>query len=218
MNLINKEEIEIAYLDNKSILIVSYQYNNLDEMVSKNQYEVFRKFNIILNQFQGEIRHSEFMDNILNNYEYDYYIFFDIDCIPLKDNIVEYIINKIQKNSMIGIEQQCNCNSSINHIYAGPACFGISKEFYNELDRPSFKETHRSDVGEELTHICEEKNKNFFLFKKTFSENNLWKLGENDYFGHGCIYDEDLIYHQFEIFQNQNKFIKKCLEILNSNY
>ena len=93
-----------------------------------------------------------------------------------------------------------------------------NSKFYNELDRPSFKETHRSDVGEELTHICEEKNKNFFLFKKTFSENNLWKLGENDYFGHGCIYDEDLIYHQFEIFQNQNKFIKKCLEILNSNY
>ena len=215
MNLINKDEIEILQKNNIKIIIVSYQYNNLDNLVSKYQYDVFKKFNIELNQFQGNLKHSEFMNNIINNYDCDFYIFFDIDCIPLKEGIIEYIVEKIGQNSMIGIEQQSNSPFILSHIYAGPACFGISKQFYNDLGRPSFNGTDRSDVGEELTYSCEEKNKKFHIFKKTFSENNLWRLGLNDYFGHGTIYDNDLLYHQFEIFKNQDKFINKCKEILN---
>jgi hypothetical protein len=214
MNLINKNKLDITIIDNKTLLIMSYQYNNLDPLVSKYQYEVFKKFNIELNQFQGNLKHSEFMDKIINEYDYDFYIFFDIDCIPLKKGIIEYIIEKIGTTSMIGIEQQSNSPYILSHIYAGPACFGISKQFYNELGRPSFNGTKRSDVGEELTYICEEKCKKFYVFKKTYSENNLWKLGLKDYFGHGTIYEEDLLYHQFEILKNQYKFLDKCKEVL----
>lgn len=216
IELIKTSEIEYEYINNKKILICSYQYLNLDKRVSESQKKVFDKFNIKLNQFQGDDRHSYFMNHIIDNYDCDFYIYFDIDCIPLKKGIIEHIIKLIGEETMIGIEQQCNSNMSINHIYAGPACFGISKKFYNDLNRPLFTENSRSDVGEELTHICEEMGKEFLVFKKTSSENSLWKLGKDRYFGHGTVYENDLLYHQFEIFKNQEKFIKKCESILNT--
>ena len=86
-------------------------------MVSKYQYDVFKKFNIELNQFQGNLKHSEFMNNIINNYDCDFYIFFDIDCIPLKEGIIEYIVEKIGQNSMIGIEQQSNSPLKNTNFY-----------------------------------------------------------------------------------------------------
>lgn len=199
-----------------SVKIFSYCYRNIQATeVPLYQKLVFDLHGIKLNQFCGDVRHSEFMDHVMRTEDCDIYVFFDIDCIPVKSDIITNSINEMGNKICIkGIEQQCNCNSSINHIYAGPACFIISRDTYNAIGCPSFVETHRSDVGEELTHICESNGVEVLFFKKTYSVNNLWKLGENGWFGHGTEYDNGALYHQFEIGKTSTEFINKCKSIL----
>jgi len=206
---LNQEELKVTNIYGKTVFISSYCFESLDRRVPEWQKKVFDHLGVDLNQFVGSSRHPEFLDFIVNNMEFDYFIFFDIDCIPLNANIIQYIMDIIDFDSIIGIEQQCNSNESINHIYAGPACFGISKKLYNELNRPSFGENSRSDVGEEITYICENLGKKVNFFKKTHSENEIWKLGDR-FFGHGTTYENGLLYHQFQITQNVEKFITKC--------
>ena len=197
--------------------IVSCYYENLkDTNVPLYQKKVFDKFNINLEQHCISSRHSSFIDEVLRKDDSDIYCFFDVDCIPLVPNFIDIALDRLfsKQHSILGIEQQCNCNDSNNFIYCGPACFLITNETYNILGKPSAKETYRADVIGEFTYSALEKNVDTLYFKKTSSENNLWKLGENDFFGHGTIY-ENILYHQFEISTNIDKFINKCVEVIN---
>jgi hypothetical protein len=215
MNLIDKENIEILILEGKKIFIGTYGFNSLEPNIINYQKKVFDYFKIPINQFIGDVRHPEFMDNIIKNIDVDYFIFFDIDCIPLTSNVVEFLIDSIGEETMIGIEQQCNSKTNLEHIYAGPACFAISKKFYAEIGQPSFNETERSDVGEELTFACEKLGKPFKVIEKTNSEDEIWSLKGGRFFGHGTTYGDNIVYHQFEIRNYDGNFIKKCKEILN---
>jgi hypothetical protein len=216
MKLLNKKEIKFTTIADKKVFISSYSYENLNKDITSHQENVFNKFKIDLNQFVGKIRHAEFMDYIMSNIDSEIYVFFDVDCIPLKEGVIEFLVDKIKYDSMIGIEQQCNSLTTNEHIYAGPACFAITKTFYEQLGKPSFSENRRSDVGEELTFISESKNKEFHLLEKKSSEDNIWKLKGGRFFGHGTIYGDDLVYHQFEIRKFHDKFIKRCKEIIES--
>lgn len=228
LHLLDKKNFEFVFLDGKKIFISSYGLWDLNQEVFFAQKKVFDKFGITINQFFGRIGHPTFLDFVINNIESDFYIFFDIDCIPLVSDLVEYLINKIGYDSIIGIQQYQDLNHTYRfdfvprvtsfekkHIYCGPACFAISKIHYLTLGKPSFTETSRADVAEEFTFISREKGYKYHFLMKTSSDNKLWKLGEDDYFGHGTIY-ENKVYHQFEIRapQNVKKFLKKCNEVL----
>ncbi len=215
MKLIDKKDIEIVILNNKKVFVGSYGFNSLNSEIFNYQKKVFDYFETPINQFIGDIRHPEFMDFIVEHVDVDFYVFFDIDCIPLKKDILLTLIESIGETTMIGIEQQCNSKTNLEHLYAGPACFAISKKFYYEIGKPSFNETHRADVGEELTFKCELLGKDFKLIEKTHSEDEIWKLKGGRFFGHGTTYGDNLVYHQFEIRQYNDKFINKCKEILN---
>lgn len=215
MRLINKNEIEFVYLNNKKVFIGSYGFANLEPEISSYQEKVFKKYHTPINQYVGDVRHPEFMDKIIREIESDYYVFFDIDCIPLKENVIQHLIDSIGEETMIGIEQQCNSKGVIDHIYAGPACFAISSKFYNEISQPSFNETYRGDVGEELTYVCEALGKEFKVLPKFSSDDEIWSLKGGRFFGHGTTYGDGLVYHQFEIRNYSGDFIKKCKKILN---
>ncbi len=214
MRLVDKENIEILKLNGKKVFIGTYGFYSLDPEIILYQKKVFDYLSTPINQFIGDIRHPEFLDYAIRNIDADYFVFFDIDCIPLKKNVIEYLITMIGDETMIGIEQQCNSRNVRDHIYAGPACFAISKKFYEEIGEPSFNETTRSDVGEELTFACEQLGKPFKIIDKTHSEDEIWELKGGRFFGHGTIYGDNLVYHQFEIRNYNGNFINKCKEIL----
>jgi len=216
MILLDREEPEFLVINDKKILISSYSFKNLPTEIINSQKNVFNHLDIPINQYVGEVRHPQFLDFIINNIEADYFIFFDVDCVPLKTKIVEYLIDEIGEETMIGIEQQSNLRNFPEHIYAGPACFAISKKFYDYIGKVSFNETHRGDVAEELTFTCEKLEIPFKVMEKTHSENNLWPLKGGRYFGHGTTYGDNLLYHQFEIRKNIGNFINKCNYIINN--
>ena len=112
----------------------------------------------------------------------------------------------------------CNC-SPFNHLYAGPACLAFSTELYKSLGSPSLlQNSNKSDVGEELTWVCEEKNINVKFFRVSSTEIPRWKLPSGKDFGIGTTYSYnniDVLYHQFEIRKGSDNFVAKCKSILN---
>ena len=179
------------------------------------QKKVFDKFGLKLNQTFQNIDHAQWLTIISRYEDVDYLIFFDMDAIPLRKDFLEIVIARMyRKNKILGIEQKANHipNSS---IYAGPACFVISKSTYLELGQPSYSHTHRGDVGEELSILSREKGIEVDLFKFKSCLNPKWPYGDGRYFGIGTTY-EDLVFHNFESRANAqvNFFVNKCKEVI----
>ena len=161
------------------------------------------------------------MDYCLNNFNSDIFIFFELDCVPLDDKIIENIVHELtNEECIIGIEQSAN-HLSPNFIYAGPACFGITKEVYDKLGKPSFDGTNRSDVAQECTYLAYEKNIKVKFIELIYSKNNKWQLGNDRFFGNGCFYkiNDSKIYHQFQshIEEQKNDFKNECEKIVKKN-
>ena len=211
-------------INNRDIKVYTcYQYN-ISKKIINYQKMVFDNFNLPIEQEYTTLNHPEYLNSKLTSVDFDIIIFFDIDCIPLKNNIYEYIVNMIyDNNSIIGVEQSAN-HIDTNFIYAGPACFGITKEVYEKLGKPSFYDNKNFDCGGEITYIARNNGINVKLFNITSSLNKKWKCG-NKFFGNGTIYD-DLLYHQFEVGRYykypeekilEYQYITKCKDILDIN-
>jgi hypothetical protein len=197
----------------------SYANSNVSYEVCKLQRLVFQKLNLPITQVNIDSNHGDFLTQTAKNCNSKYIIFFDVDCIPLVSNIYDIILDELKNDDcIIGIEQMCNCNP-LNHLYAGPACLAFPTALFKNLGYPSLmQQGNRSDVGEELTWLCEENNINVKLFKAKSSEIPKWKLKDNRYFGIGTTYNHnnmDVLYHQFEIRNSSTNFIAKCKSILN---
>ncbi len=192
-------------LNNKKIKIGIYSvYNDaISPIFVEHQKKVFDFFNIDVNQIKwannGYDTHAEFLDYIINTEDVDYFIFFDIDCIPLKKDFLQILINRIyDKSAILGPEQITSHISKeiTGGPYAAPSCFCISKDTYIKLGKPSFKATYRGDVAQELTHLCREKNFEIIFIKFEESLKQQWELYEGIWYGSGSTY-EDLVYHNF---------------------
>lgn len=160
--------------------------------------------------------HGRFLEETFDSCKEDFIVFFDIDCIPLSNNLYDIILDNIEgKSSIIGIEQTGNPRF---HIYAGPACLGVPRSLYFDLGKPNMGQTFRSDVAEELTWRCEEEAKEVKFFKVSDVEVPKWRLGYDRQFGIGTTYSylgENVVYHQFEARLGLESFKRKCLTILN---
>lgn len=204
-------------------IYVTY-FASLDSRFISYQKKIFDKFGVEVNQIlvepnmlnRGFNSHGTLLTELSRNEDVDYFIFFDADAIPLKENFLDLIINRIYgKNVILGIEQHSN-RLPDTIPYAGPACFAISKETYNLLGQPAYNETKRSDVAEELSYISREKGIEVDLFAFKECKIPTWPLKDNIKFGIASIY-EDLIFHNFESRNNSEHtihFVNKCKEIL----
>jgi len=196
----------------------SYANSNVSNEVCELQRLVFKKLNLPLTQIRIDSNHGDFLTETAKNCKSRYIIFFDVDCIPLVSNLYDIILNELKDNNcIIGIEQMCNSNP-YNHLYAGPACLAFPTALFRELGYPSLMQNgNTSDVGEELTWLCEENNITVKFFKVSSSEIPKWKLTNERDFGIGTTYNHnniDVLYHQFEIRKGSDNFIAKCKSIL----
>jgi hypothetical protein len=209
-------------INGRDIQVFSCYMDNIPENVPVYQKKVFDMFGMELNQEHTKLPfHDYWLEEKMKTLEFDIVIFFDIDCIPLKPGLYEYIVDQISdNNSFIGVEQS-NPTRSPNFIYAAPSCFAFTKQVYEKMNKPSFRLTPEYDCGGEFSWVAPNYGVNVKMFEITDSLNKKWKCG-NKRFGNGTIYD-DWLYHQFEVrynaFDHPDKiynfqFIKKCKEVL----
>lgn len=197
---------------------VSFYRNNINTLLVQKQKEVFDKFGIDHTQVLTDKDHNVAIDLYLMSEEWDTVFLFDIDCIPLKEKIFEYALDKIKDgNTLFGAAQMAN-HIPNSLIYVSPAFMVLTRSVYEKLGRPSFKETHRGDVGAELTYLSYKYKVHVDVLYPTHAEVPIWNLNDVTKFGHGTNY-EDMVYHAFESrFGNTvSRFITKCDELLKSS-
>jgi len=213
----------ILNIKGKDVCVLTWFNSNIVYDIYENQKKVFDKLEMSIDcYFDESLTHAKFMDHSLKNFKSDIFIFFDLDCIPTDKGLYENIVNELTKEEcIIGIEQSAN-HLDPNFIYAGPACFAITKELYDKLGQISFDGTQRSDVAQEHSYVCYEKGVKVKFFELVSSKNNKWKLGPDRFFGNGCFYklNENIIYHQFQtpLLEEKTDFFSKCEKIINNNF
>lgn len=198
----------------------SYSNPNISSHIIELQKRVFEKYKLPITQIVENSTHGDFLNKTIKNCKSEIVILFDIDSIPLTQHLYDILINELQKEPcIIGIEQKCNSNPH-NHTYAGPGCLALSKSLYYEIGCPDLNQNgQKSDVGEELTWKCEEKNIKVKLLTCTSVEIPKWNLDNTRSFGIGTTYsfnNIETVYHQFEIRTQTQNFVDKCYSILNN--
>lgn len=197
----NQKSLEFNYIDGYKVGVFCPYMNNVDPKLVAAQRSVFDIFNIKINQLLwnglGGNPHSDFVNHIFDNIDCDFYILFDIDAIPLRPDFLETIIRRTVKTKIVGAEQTTDMIS--DEPFAAPSCFCISKDLYEQMGRPRFDPTYRSDDTQELTHLAWEQGieVDFIKFTDCKIPNYYWKFKDGRQYGFGSFY-EDLVYHNFQ--------------------
>ncbi len=181
-------------------------------------FKVFQKFDIPVRYAKfpfPSLSHGQSLDYILHNSDHQYYVFFENDSIPLKEDIIQIIFDKIKDNRTIfGQAQQSNhkmVNGTYQHVYAGPGCLAFSRKLWEDLGKPSLDHNERGDTAEELTWVAKEKGYNIcFVYPSEVYDKNV-DLDNGLKFGLGNVFG-NLFYHSMQ--QSNPKstelFLEKC--------
>jgi hypothetical protein len=169
------------------------------------------------------IHHGEWMDNVMSKSDSDVMIFFDIDCVPMNENIVHSSIKYAMNRYLVGNAQVTNCVRAKHDLFCAPSFLTISRSLYEELGRPSCVNKNNSDVAQEITRSAVEKEKRIKMyFPETFQAvpaGGIWRLSGYGYYGVGTIFDGG-IYHLFQsrTARNASLFVRTCEHIMNNRF
>ena len=192
--------------------IVSFFMTNLPIAVPETQYKVVtamrptrRDWTVHFYQVLINYSHAQACDEFIRDTNFDVYVMLDIDAVPLTPDALSRVIESAAAGNLCGIIQRANHKKNDGHLYVGPAVMGFSRKTMEKLGFPSFSETPRADVGEEVTYRAEAKGVPLDTFRpcKVLGP-KVWPLeGEEPAFGRGTVYADGqgnpIFYHNFEI-------------------
>jgi hypothetical protein len=181
-------------------------------------------FGLPITYWNVDARHPLWMDHVINVVDADIVGFLDIDCIPLcKDAVPELVRFVAANKSIAGVVQATNHIAPMTHIYIAPSCFFIWKPLWIALGRPSFVETYRSDVCQELCLIAESNGVRMKGIYPTHFEREpvegVWRLHNYGLYGIGTTY-HNRFYHLYQSRFNANidLFIQRCQDVLRGEF
>jgi len=175
------------------------------------------------------------LHNFIKDTDYEIYVFFDIDAIPLNKKIIPRMIKEAQEGKLIG----CIGRNGSSHNYVPHCGMAFSKEIYEkcntdftkgkrylnleELEKETkiiprgIKEDENGkyvqiDVGEKITFKCEEIGIPIIFLPVTHIEKVEWKWGDGFELGYGTTFEND-IWHQCETWRGMDRFFEKCKEV-----
>jgi hypothetical protein len=201
---------------NRSVVATFFQDNIPTEVISA-QAEVVRRClpngcdfaQLLVND------HATGLDDFIKDSKYDVYVIFDIDCIPLANWVVPWLLQNALAGTVVGAAQRANHIDNNEHIYAGPCALAFSREVFERVNGPSFIATDRGDVAEELTYACESHGIPICLLWPTHVVHPKWPLRGGFSFGNGTTFGA-AVYHAFELSRGQTvtMFIERCKQVL----
>jgi hypothetical protein len=227
-------------IKNKKRCIFTYCNYQIEDKIVTLQARVIDKLNTVFNcKFEflrykgkdGEMFPDQVIDYALEKllYEdnYETILMLDIDCVPLSTEALEYMFEQAENGKLVGNIQRSNHIENNKHVYVAPSAVCFTRETFEKLGKPSFKITHRGDIGEELTYCAEDQNIPVEMFMPSKYErlphrgDTAWKLADNmPEYGIGTTFINDkgqeMFYHLFEsrTGANNDLFFLKCADIL----
>jgi hypothetical protein len=202
--------------------IITFYDKKIKPLIVDLQRRVFERYGFTINQIMVDnwTTHGDAVDNYLKNLNDpdEIIVLFDIDAIPLNKKIIPLAVEWSKNNiGLFGNAQVAPKLTPPNNefIFAAPSFLVFSIRTYNELGRPSFNVTNRSDCAGELSHIATEKGLLINLQYPNHVEIPNFKLDETHSFGYGTTYCNNT-YHAFEsrFGKKDVLFINKCNSIL----
>jgi len=193
---------------------ISFYNNNINPELVEYQKKVFNHLGIDIEQVCHDLGHGEAIDEWIRNNEWESVAIFDIDCIPLNKIAYHHAIAQASE-SVFGAAQKAN-HIKDSSVYASPAFICFSKQVFDKLGWPTFKEGFGFDVGGFVSHVARQVGVNVSLLWPTDVEDEKWELTEDIKFGHGTTY-QGMIYHAFESrfnHESTSRFISKCKEVI----
>lgn len=205
--------------------INSLYYDNIDPRLLQSSKMVMQKMDIPVVYTQAIMHHGHFMDAVCKASDADLFIFFDVDCVPTNREFFNKCVDyAISNDTFIGNAQVSNHIPPAHHIYAAPSFFVITRSCYEQLGKPSFAETYRADVAEEVSYLAEARMKRYTAiyptkYEKASGDGMPWRLGNYGSFGIGTLYGGG-IYHLFESRTSQNidLYVRRCNEIVRGEF
>jgi hypothetical protein len=200
------------------VVVLSLYMSDISQEVVTNQGKIIQRFlpeGVDFLQMRTGFGHGQSIDLFLYFCPYQIIILLDIDCIPTSPQAIPTLIKEAKTGILVGAAQRANHIDNGGHVYVGPFLMGLSKTTYCQLGRPSFSETRRGDVGEELTYRAEALRHEIRLLWPTRCEVPIWHLRDDVYFGRNTIY-EDFFLHAFQIRkpEQQASFIFRTRRLL----
>jgi predicted O-methyltransferase YrrM len=200
----------------RAAVVTVYQSNISQEVVAR-QADVVCRFLPPGCAFEPRrvSNHALGLNDYFRDLRHDVYLVLDIDCIPLTPWAVPWVLESARAGIVIGAAQRANHIDNGGHLYAGPCALAFSRTTFERLGRPSFKDTSRGDVAEEVTYRCEEVGVPVSLLWPTHVTTPKWALRGGIEFGNGTTYG-GAFYHAFEISKGHTAgmFLDKCREVL----
>lgn len=205
------------------VAVVSVYMSNLPRWVIDAQDQVVCRFlprdhHVVWTQLHAQGRHGEALDAFIKSSDADIFVIFDIDAIPLSETAIPYLIHRAQHGALVGIIQRSNHIENGRHVYVAPSVMAFSRDTYQRIGQPSFLETDRGDVGEELTYLAEAGGIEVERLRphEVLSAKQ-WALDGSDepQYGNATVYAVDAqpaFYHQFQIrlAAQQPRFVAAC--------
>lgn len=211
-------------------LAISCFMENIDKRIVEAQKAVMTKLcpDLLLIQAKTVHPHGHTMDTMLMSAFYAGYetaLLMDIDAIPLSRHAIDYTLSKASQGTLIGNIQRSNHIDNDEHLFVAPSFMGINVKQWDAAGRPSFMETNRGDVAEEVTYRYEQLGHSieYYLplrFDAPPLEAEHWNLREGmPVYGCQTTFGRDGKEYSFHAFQishqrNVHGFLSKCESIL----
>ena len=200
-----------------------YFPNSNQEFVNSHK-SVMNHFGVKVNYHEMSMRHGHWMNQVMETTNADVVGFLDIDCIPLTSGAVNEIVKYVAKNkSIAGCAQATNHIAPMSHIFVAPCCFFIWKPLWVAMGKPTFVETNRSDVCEEVCYTAESLGVRAKALYPTYferePEEGAWRLHNYGLYGVGTVF-ANKFYHLYQSrFQtNVDLFIQRCKEVIDGTF
>ena len=218
---------------------VSFYMDNVNYEVVKLQKEVFKKFDIELEQFQFTKSHCAAIEDFLNSDEkYDIITILDVDCIPFCKSFLEKIyFNLKDDNTIYGNAQSSNTYSHNIHKsppFVAPSFLNFKKNLFETSNYKKFNFTWypnpdgvnvEADVAEVFTRENEKQGRKIKLaYPIKCHTKEEWKYdGSHGFkaFSFGVATEfESGMYHNFQVRfpVEQDRFVNYCRKVLFENY
>jgi hypothetical protein len=196
----------------------------MNERIVNSHSSVMKHFDIDVQYTHANVRHGLWMDHVILSQDSDVFVFSDIDCVPLNREVYDKAIEYVSKHdTFIGPGQASNHIHPKSHVFASPAFFFITKSCYERLGNPTFAETQRSDVAEEVSYVAEEKGQRYRCWYPTLFDDvpveGVWRLSNYGFYGIGTIFGTS-VYHLYQSRFNKNVelFERRCSQIVNNSF
>lgn len=200
--------------------VVSFYHQNLNPEIVELQKKVFDKLNIKVEQVSFLGTHGQGIKDYLESTEWDSITIFDVDCIPLKSNVIDRVLTIIDDETLYG-----NAQVSNSIPYAAPSFVSFTRNLWNNSPHKYFEgafyENLEADCGEVFVRENQRNGKKIILNYPIKVEKPQWHYKGNEIYppftyGNGTFFENNT-YHNFQIRlpETQQLFINFVNNFLN---